>query len=133
MIQHIRAFCCEHKLVGLRSMDIRFPSSRMDHVRTSVPSAMMQSPSSAQATESVPDSSVEPMEASPGTLICIGTMVTDGFGEDAGKIHQAALAHVYSMRSNSAKGVVADAVTVLEPGSKIYEMSLPPGVLPVFC
>ena len=49
------------------------------------------------------------MEASHSAPICVGVMRADSFGDDAGKIHRAALAHVYLMRSNIKKRAVIGA------------------------
>ena len=100
-------------------MSMRFPSSRADRVRTSVVAPVVapetQAPSPIQATQSVSDSAVDNMETSPSNFVRVGVLRADSFGDEAGKVHRAALAHVYPTRSNTKK---RDEVI----GTEIFEM-----------
>ena len=105
-------------------MSMRFPSSRADRIRTSVVAPVVapvvQPPSPVQAAQPVLDSTVDNMETSPSNFIRVGVLRTDSFGDEAGKVHRAALAHVYPSRSNTKKrhDVVLDKVV----GTEIFEM-----------
>ena len=105
-------------------MSMRFPSSRADRVRTSVVAPVVapvvQAPSPVQTVQPVPDSAVDNMETSPSNFVRVGVLRTDSFGDEAGKVHRAALAHVYPTRSNTKKrdeGALDEVV-----GMEIFEM-----------
>ena len=101
-------------------MSLRFPSSRADHVCTSVVAPVVQAPSLIQTVQPASDAAVDNMETSPSNFIRVGVLRTDSFGDEAGKVHRAALAHVYPTRSNTKKrhDVVLDKVV----GTEIFEM-----------
>ena len=105
-------------------MSMRFPSSRADRVRTSVVApvvaSVVQTPPSIQTVQPASDSAVNKMETSPSNFVRVGVLRTDSFGDEAGKVHRAVLAHVYPTRSNTKKRdeVALDEVV----GMEIFEM-----------
>ena len=105
-------------------MSMRFPSSRADRVRTSVVAPdvapVVEAPPLIQTAQPASDSAVESMETSPSNFVHVGVLRTDSFGDEAGKVHRAALAHVYPTRSNTKKRdeVALDEVV----GTEIFEM-----------
>ena len=107
-------------------MAMRFPSSRADRMHTSVPApvvlAAVHTPSPTQVTQPSLDAVVDGMETSPSNFIHVGVLRTDSFGHEAGKVHRAALAHVYPMRSNVEKRAEVESTVGDIVGTEIFEM-----------
>ena len=101
-----------------------FPSSRAHRVDTSVVvsvvASVVQAPLLIQTTQPASHTAVENMEMSPSNFIHVGVLRTDSFGDEAGKVHRAALAHVYPTQSHTKKRdeVALDKVV----GTEIFEM-----------
>ena len=62
------------------------------------------------------------METSPSNFIHVGVLRTDSFGDEAGKVHKAALAHVYPTRSNTKKRDEVQVALDKVVGTEIFGM-----------
>ena len=100
-------------------MSMQFPSSKADRIRTSVVvsvvAPVVQAPPLIQTAQPASDSTVDNMETSPSNFVRVGVLRANSFGDEARKVHRAALAHVYPTRSNTKK---RDEVI----GTEIFEM-----------
>ena len=107
-------------------MAMQFPSSRADRIHTSIPTPVVlpaiQMPSPAQVAQPSPDVVVDGMETSPSNFTCVGLLRTDSFGDEAGKVHRATLAHVYPTRSNVKKRADVETTVGDVIGTEIFEM-----------
>ena len=82
----------------------------------------VQAPSPIQTVQPASDTTVENMETSPSNFIRVGVLRTDSCGDEAAKVHRAALAHVYPTRSNTKKRDEVQVALDQVVGTEIFEM-----------